>query len=194
MKKYVFSILAMSALVIAACNKELTENDQVVSEEPGVEYEFTATLDDDMPETAASVVFDPESEDKGKVIWNSDDKIAVWNGATSSFVKFSVKALSDGGKTATFYAEVGGTPSFGKAYYPASIAGSSEHQVVLPSSYSTVAAAADGFPMMSDTVIPGQPVTFKHLGSFGDSFCKRLMRTLCDEPRTDVIVIPCRMY
>lgn len=166
MKKYVFSILAMSALVIAACNKELTENDQVVSEEPGVEYEFTATLDDDMPETAASVVFDPESEDKGKVIWNSDDKIAVWNGATSSFVEFSVKALSDGGKTATFYAEVGGTPSFGKAYYPASIAGNTETSVVLPSSYASTTAAADGFPMMSDTVTPGQPVTFKHLGSF----------------------------
>lgn len=162
MKKYIFSILAVSALVIAACNKELPENEQVVSEEPGVEYEFTATLDDQEPETEASIDF----ASTGKVSWVQADKIAVWNASANSFVEFSVKELSADGYTATFSATVSGTPSFGKAYYPASIAGASENQVILPSSYASTTAAADGFPMMSDTVIPGQPVTFKHLGSF----------------------------
>ncbi len=162
MKKYVFSILAMSALVIAACNKELTENDQVVSEEPGVEYEFTASIDEDTPETSASIDF----ASTGKMTWTRSDKIAVWNASANAFVEFSVKELSNSDQTATFTANVTGTPSFGKAYYPASIAGSSENSVVLPSSYASVAAAAEGFPMMSDTVTPGQPVTFKHLGSF----------------------------
>ena len=162
MNKYLISILAMSALMMVACSKETPGTDQIPEEEPGIEYEFTATLDDQEPETEASIDF----TSTGKVSWVSTDKIAVWNGATSSFVEFSVKALSDGGKTATFYAEVGGTPSFGKAYYPASIAGNTETSVVLPSSYASTTAAADGFPMMSDTVTPGQPVTFKHLGSF----------------------------
>ena len=164
MKKYFISILAMSALMMVACNKEAPETDQIPEEEPGVEYEFTATLDDDIPETAASVVFDPDSPNAGQVIWNSPDKIAVWTG--SSFVEFTAKSISSDGYTATFSATVSGTPSFGKAYYPASIAGASENQVILPSSYASTTAAADGFPMMSDTVIPGQPVTFKHLGSF----------------------------
>ena len=162
MKKYIFSILAMSALVIAACNKELTENDQIVSEEPGVEYEFTASIDEDTPETSASIDF----VSTGKMTWTGSDQIAVWNASTNAFVVFSVKSVSADGYTATFNANISGTPSFGKAYYPASIAGSSENSVVLPSSYASVAAVAEGFPMMSDTVTPGQPVTFKHLGSF----------------------------
>ena len=152
----------MSALMMVACNKEAPETDQIPEEEPGVEYEFTATLDDPQPETEASIDF----ASTGKVTWTMSDKIAVWNASTNSFVEFSAKTVSADGYTATFNATVSGTPTFGKAYYPASIAGSSENQVVLPSTYSTVAAAADGFPMMSNTVVPGQPVTFKHLGSF----------------------------
>lgn len=162
MKKYIFSILAVSALVIAACNKELPENEQVVPEEPGVEYEFTASIDEDTPETSASIDF----VSTGKMTWTGSDQIAVWNASTNAFVVFSVKSVSADGYTATFNANISGTPSFGKAYYPASIAGSSENSVVLPSSYASVAAVAEGFPMMSDTVTPGQPVTFKHLGSF----------------------------
>ena len=150
----------MSALMMVACSKETPETDQIPEEEPGIEYEFTATLDDQEPETEASIDF----TSTGKVSWVSTDKIAVWTG--SSFVEFTAKSISPDGYTATFSATVSGTPSFGKAYYPASIAGASEHQVVLPSSYASTTAAADGFPMMSDTVIPGQPVTFKHLGSF----------------------------
>ena len=160
MKKYIISILAMSALLAVACNKEIPETDQIPEEEPGIEYELTATLDDQQPETEASIDF----ASTGKVSWVSTDKIAVWTG--SSFVEFTAKTISADGYTATFSATISGTPTFGKAYYPASIAGSSENQVVLPSNYATVAAAADGFPMMSDTVTPGQPVTFKHLGSF----------------------------
>ena len=160
MKKYFISILAMSALMMVACNKEAPETDQIPEEEPGVEYEFTATLDDPQPETEASIDF----ASTGKVSWVSTDKIAVWTG--SSFVEFSAKTISSDGYTATFSATVSGTPTFGVAYYPASIAGSSQYSVTLPESYGTVAAAADGFPMMSNTVTPGQPVTFKHLGSF----------------------------
>ena len=161
MKKFIFPILALSALIMVACNKEISETDQIAEEEPGVEYEFTATLDDPQPETEASIGYTTD----GQITWNSNDEIAVWNASTNSFVTFKVKELSNNNHTATFNATLSGTPSFGKAYYPASIAGTSETSVVMPSSYGTAAAAADGFPMMSNTVVPGQPVTFKHLGT-----------------------------
>ena len=85
MKKF-FAIICM-AMAAIACSKESVP--ETLSETDDVR---TVTLTATLPSTKVNVDLDPEN--KGKVTWSSDDKIAVYNKAGKKF-EFSLKDGAD---------------------------------------------------------------------------------------------------
>ena len=170
MKKSLFFFVATVALV-AACEKESTINESPLTdpEEGLVTYSFSVSqeaLDD--ASVKATIAND------GTFAWQSTDKIAIYNTVDS---KYYVFASEGSGPTVTFSRNAEAGANFTVAYYPASIVMSSEEisagvsasavgsttTITLPNTYSTVDAAAAGFPMVGSVNGAGE-LSMAHLG------------------------------
>lgn len=156
MKKLFYIILAATAIVACSKEAELINNyEPVVNENGQVTYTFKAYIEDI---TKASI-----SESNGKFSWGEagDDQIAVWDAAHSKFVTFT---STDNAGNFSCETDAGANFNGQDAYYPASIAktdGTKGYD--FPTSFTSLAAAAKGFPM-SGTVTADGKITFAHLG------------------------------
>ena len=145
MKKILYTAALLA--VAAGCAKEMDFSAPV--EGNLVPYTFQANLEQTKAEIANDGVFS----------WSAGDQIAVFNTKDSKFYTFTA-AAADGSFSGT--APEGA--SFSVAYYPASVAGTAENEVVLPDTYSQADAAAGKlFPMVADAT--ASTLTFSHLGA-----------------------------
>ncbi len=164
--------LAMAAMVIAACAKEVApdtpETPQVDPQEELAPGTVVLKVGFEAPETQDSSESKVAVSDLGELTWKTDDQIAVWtsNGASGKFCTFTLYTGADE-KSATFT----GSPDEGYsvstlAVYPASAAASYDGEtltVTYPDTYE-YGKGAQHVRMAAyfDNVEEG--LTFKHLG------------------------------
>lgn len=164
--------LAMAAMVIAACAKEVApdtpETPQVDPQEELAPGTVVLKVGFEAPETQDPSESKVAVSDSGELTWKTDDQIAVWtsNGASGKFCTFTLYTGADE-KSATFT----GSPDEGYsvstlAVYPASAAASYDGEtltVAYPDTYE-YGKGAQHVRMAAyfDNVEDG--LTFKHLG------------------------------
>lgn len=147
MKKVIYAITAIAALVIAAsCSKEVVTNDP--SNEELVTYTFTASSAEE--EVRSSLT------NAGVFSWVKDDVIAIYNTTTSAYVNFTVESVDASGN-ATIKADAAAGAVWTNAIYPAARATGSGDGVDY--TVSTVSG-----PILVSKVV-GQDLSFKYLGA-----------------------------
>ncbi len=148
--------LAMAALVIVACSREVSAWEESHKGVPTT-YTLTARLAED---AVCKAVMDQT----GHAAWSAGDRIAVWDNISGTFKTFINKG--EGGQTVTFSfeGEPGATYDFSRAIYPASVVKEKREDtpLTLPGAYTLEeAATASCFPMVA--TVDNNSLSFKHL-------------------------------
>ena len=165
MKKYI-SIIAVMALVVAGCAKQIEREfpEDSITQDGLVEYTIMVGRHID-PLTKAH--FTSGDDTRVDFDWDMGDKIDVWDSNSGEFKTFTcVDNFAGGGDDAArFTASLpAGTYTWTTAYYPSGIA-SDETHVTFPASYADPSKVKPILVAKYPTT-PGDDMNFNHLAAY----------------------------
>lgn len=149
MKKICIALAASMAMIIAGCNKEQTNEQELQNE--GTVVSFTATLPQFSDETKATV-------DNTSFTWADGDQISIPANNADGYIVFETKSAYLG----TFKGTVPDGVSLvsGKAHYPASVS-----EGTYSTTFGSINDAKAGFKMEADYTVGAESLSFSHLSS-----------------------------
>ena len=154
MKKISYIIFAAASIVLAACSKEVA----IDNKEKAIEAPET-TVNEELVTysfTAGEAEMKSSLTNGGVFSWAENDKIAIYNSTTSSFVEFYVESV-DGSGNATIKADAAPGAVWTNAIYPAARATGAENEV------DYTVTSVSGPILVSE--VDGQNLSFKYLGA-----------------------------